>query len=131
MRHSMRRQRGIGLMAAIFLIVVVAVLVVAIARMVRTSSEAFAQDVMTERAELAADSGAELALNRVFAPAGVPSCASWSFDLSVVGLPRCRANVACSSEMVSGNPLYTLESNGRCDAGGYIAERRLLVKAAP
>lgn len=126
-----RRQRGIGLMAAIFLIVVVAVLVVAIARMVRTSSAAFAQDVMTHRAFLAAESGAQLGLNRVFAPSGVPACTAWSWDLAPVGLANCRADVACRSESVDGTPYYTVESHGRCDAGGVVAERRLFVRAVP
>jgi MSHA biogenesis protein MshP len=127
-----QRQRGIGLMAAIFLIVVVAVLVVAITRMVRTSAEAFAQDVVTHRAFLAAESGAQLGLNRVFAPAGgVPACTSWNWNLAQVGLSSCQAHVDCRSEVVGGTPHYTLESNGRCDAGGVIAERQVLVRAVP
>jgi MSHA biogenesis protein MshP len=128
---SRRRQRGIGLIAAIFLIVVVAVLVAAITRMVRTSAQAFAQDVTTHRAFLAAESGAQLGLNRVFAPAGVPACATWTWDLAGVGLAGCQALVDCRSEVVGGTPLYTVESSGRCDAGGLVAERQVLVRAVP
>lgn len=130
-RVSRRRQQGIGLVAAIFLIVVVAVLVVAITRMVRTSSAAFTQDVISHRAYLAAESGAELGLNRVFAPAGAPSCTTWNWDLSALGLNDCQASVDCRSELVGGTPHYTLESSGRCDAGDVVAERHVLVRAAP
>lgn len=118
-------------MAAVFLIVVVAALVVAITRMVRTSEQAFAQDVVANRAFLAAESGAQIGLNRVFAPSGATSCTSWTWDLSDVGLNDCQARVICRSELVSGSPLYTVESNGRCDAGDVVAERQVLVRAVP
>jgi len=126
-----RRQHGIGLVAAIFLIVVVAGLVAAITRMVRTNADAFAQDVVSQRALLAAESGAELGLNRVFAPAGLPACSDWSWDLAAMGLSACRAEVSCRSEVVDGTPHYTLESDGRCVSGGVVAERRILVRAVP
>ena len=126
------RQQGLGLMSAIFLIVVVAVLVVAIARMVRTSEAAFSQDVMTHRAFLAAETGAQIALNRVFAPVGSSSCASpWTWDLTDVGLANCQATVDCRTETVGGTTHYTVESNGRCNAGGIAAERQILVRATP
>jgi MSHA biogenesis protein MshP len=117
--------------AAIFLIVVVAALVTAIARTVRTSADAFSLDVVSHRAYLAAESGAELGLNRVFAPSGAPTCSTWSWDLAAVGLASCRADVVCRSEIVDGTPYYTLESDGRCDSGGVVAERRVLVRARP
>lgn len=120
-----------GLIAAIFLIVVVAGLVVAITRMVRTSGDAFAQNVVSHRAFLAAESGAQLGLNRVFAPAGTASCTDWNWDLSHIGLNACRVEVTCRSEVVDGTPHYTLESGGRCDSGRFVAERRVLVRAAP
>ena len=125
------RQSGIGLVSAIFLIVVVGLLVVAITRMVRTSSEEFAQNVMNQRAFLAAESGVQLGLNRVFAPVGVGACGNWAWDLNDVGLPYCQADVQCRSESVGGDVFYTLESDGRCDVGGYIAQRRVLVRAKP
>lgn len=118
-------------MSAIFLILVVAVLVVAITRMVRTSGDAFAQDVITHRAFLAAESGAQLGLNRVFAPSGVGSCGSWTFDFADAGLPACAATVSCLSDVVAATTYYTLTSAGRCDVGGFVAERRVLVRAQP
>lgn len=125
------RQRGIGLIAAIFLIVVVAGLAVAIARMVRTSSDAFAQDLTSHRAYLAAESGAELGLNRVFAPAGASTCGTWNWSFDAVGLRGCQARVSCQADLVDGVPHYTLESAGRCAAGALVAERHLQVRAAP
>jgi MSHA biogenesis protein MshP len=126
-----RSQRGIGLVAAIFLIVVVAALTVAMARLVRSGGTALAQEVLAQRAFLAAESGAQLALNRVFAPAGAGACGTWSWDLDTVELPGCRAEVSCRSDLVDGVPHYTLESDGRCRAGEASAERRILVRAVP
>ncbi len=125
------RQRGMGMVAAIFLITVVALLSVAIMRSVRTSSTAFALDVVAHRAFLAAESGAQLSANRLFAPSGTPSCSNQSYDLDGFGLSSCRATVSCRSEPVDGEPLYTLQSAGRCDSGGIVAQRQVLVRMAP
>ncbi len=127
----MSRSRGMGLVSAIFLILVVAVLVVAITRMVRISGDAFAQEVLSHRAFLAAESGAQLGLNRLFAPAGGGSCAGWNWDLSNTGLNFCQVNVSCASETVGALTYYTLRSNGRCAIGDDIAERQILVRAQP
>lgn len=122
------RQRGLGLISALFLILVVAVLTVGVAQLVRTSGAAFAQDVLSERALLAAQSGAELALNRVYAPLGTGSCTNRSFNLATVGQNGCTATVTCASTVVNSVTYYTIDSRGRCNAG-EIAERRLLVRA--
>jgi len=131
LRGSGAGERGIGLAAAVFLVLVVALLVVAIVRSVQTSGEAFARDVLSHRAFLAAESGVQLALNRLFPPLGSGACADRSYDLAGVGLPGCRALVACRSESVAAGTTYTLESAGRCDVGAMAAERTILVRAAP
>ena len=113
----------------IIVFLVVAALVVAIARMVRSSGEVFAQDVVSHRAFLAAESGAQLGLNRLFAPAGVGSCGNWTWDLTDFGLGFCEATVSCRTEVVAGVSYFTLESDGRCDPGTFVAERRVLVRA--
>ncbi len=123
--------RGLGLVSAVFLIVVVSILAAAITRTVRTSGDLFARDVLAHRALLAAESGAQLALNRVFAPAGAGSCGNWTWPLDDVGLPRCQVSVACRGEVVAARTYYTLDSAGRCDAGGEVAERQIVVRAQP
>lgn len=125
--RSPAAQRGLGLISAIFLILVVAVLAVGIASLVRTASVAFAQDVLSTRALLAAQSGAELGLNRLYAPVGTGSCTNRSFALSGAGQNGCTATVTCTTTVVNGAPYYSLESRGRCDAG-EVAERRLVVR---
>jgi MSHA biogenesis protein MshP len=123
------RQRGVGLIAAVFLIVVVAALAVAIASLVRSNSNSFARDVLSYRAFLAADSGAQLALNRVFAPVGAPSCATRTYAFTQTGLEGCRAIVTCSALVVAGQQRYDVESHGRCTTATDVAERRIDVRA--
>lgn len=125
------KQRGIGIISAIFLIVVVGMLAVAITAMVRTSSDEFAQNIIDQNALLAAQSGAQLGLNKVFAPLGAGACSNWTFDLETIGLRACQAVVQCTSVTVAGVPHYTLQSDGRCAVVGFTAQRRLQLRATP
>jgi MSHA biogenesis protein MshP len=124
------RQRGIGLIAAIFLIVVVASLAVGVASLVRSGAAGYVQDVLAYKAFLAADSGAQLSLNRVFAPEGTPNCSARVFPFSEPGLEGCQATVSCTAVSVSGVTRYDLESRGRCSTGTEVAERRIAVRAS-
>lgn len=125
------RMRGLGLVAAIFLIMVSALLSLAIARSVRTSAGAFSVEILSERALLAAESGAELSLNRLFAPDGLGSCTTQTFPLTDLGMPACEAVVNCTTAVVDGSDLFSINSAGRCDAGDLVAHRQVLVKAQP
>jgi MSHA biogenesis protein MshP len=127
---SPKRQRGIGLIAAIFLIVVVASLAVGVASLVRTGAAGYVQGILAYKAFLAADSGAQLSLNRVFAPQGAPSCSNRVYPFSMPGLEGCQATVTCSAITVSGVLRYDLESHGRCTTGTESAERRIAVRAS-
>ena len=74
---------------------VTALLTAAITRSVRTSSDAFALEIVAERALLAAESGAELALNRAFVS---NSCSASTWDLDAFGLASCNVSTTCRSE---------------------------------
>ncbi len=117
-----------GLVSAIFLITVVAALSVAILRTVRAGADANVQDILAQRAFLAAESGAQLAANRIAPPSGTPSCGPMTFDLAPLGLPSCQATVSCRADTVDTQTLYTLDSAGRCDSGGVLAERHVKVR---
>ncbi len=127
------KQSGLGLIAALFLIVVVALLVAGILSLVRTSSLSFAQDVLAHKALMSAESGAQLSLNRLYQPfsgaAGTCSAKNWSFTQP--GLENCVATVTCVADVVAAETYFTLDSHGRCDNGSGIAERRVLVRSKP
>ncbi len=126
-----RKQTGIGLISAVFLIVVVSMLALAITGMVRTSSDEFAQNMIDQRTLLAAQSGAQLGLNKLFSPLGASACVNWTFDLESMGLRSCQAVVQCRSLLVASESHYTLESDGSCAVEGYSAARRLELRAKP
>ncbi len=123
------RERGIGLIAAIFLIVVVASLAVGVASLVRTGAAAYVQEILAYKAFLAAESGAQLSLNRVFAPQGTPSCGNRVYPFAITGLEGCQATVTCNAIAVNGESYFDLESRGHCTTGTEIAERRIAVRA--
>ena len=123
-----KRIGGMGLVSAIALITLAAVLSIAIMRTVRTGSDSSTQALVSFRAFLAAESGAQLAANRLVAPLGVPTCTNQSFDLADLGLPSCNAVVDCRSETVDSDILYTLQSTATCNPSGFSASHSLVVR---
>ena len=87
--------------------------------------------MMYQNALLAAHTGVQLGLNRVFAPSGVGTCGTWTFDLSAIELRSCSAEVTCRSLVVDSQPYYTLESEGSCSVSEFSASRRMEVRATP
>ena len=124
-------QVGIGLVSAVFLITVVALLSAAVMRTVATGGDSHALDASFHRAFLAAQSGAQLGSNRVIAPSGTGTCGNWNWDLGDVGLNTCSASVTCESIVVDGRTIASLRSTGRCGVGNGVAERRILVRLLP
>ena len=117
-----------GLVSAIALITLAAVLSLAIMRSVRTGSDSSIQSLVSFRAFLAAESGAQLGANRLLAPAGSGSCTSQVFALADLGLPSCTADVACRSDAVQGVTLYTLQSTATCTPEGFTAVHSVVVR---
>ena len=131
-RNRPRSQQGGGLVAAIALITIVALVALGVTRTVQLGAGSLSLDVLSQRALLAASSGAQLGLNRVFAPAGVASCNNRNWDFSTLtGLPSCQAVVSCTSETVRGKVFYTIASTATCAAATLQAERSVLVRATP
>ncbi len=126
------KTRGSGLIAAIALLVIVALLALAITRTVTLGAGSVGIDILSQRALLSASSGAQLGLNRVFAPSGAGACAGRVWDFSTLnGLPACQATVSCDSVLVRGRLFYQVRSTGSCSAGAEQAERVVLVRATP
>ncbi len=129
---SKQPQQGSSLMTAIALITIVALLAVAITRSVELGAESVSLEIVSQRASFAATSGAQLALNRVFAPSGTSTCSDQTMNFaSLAGLPACEARVTCTAQVIDGKPYYTLVSDGRCDAGNMQSQRSVIVKATP
>ncbi len=131
---SSRRQTGIGLPAALFVIVVLALVAVAITELERSSAESFSFNVLSQRAFYAAESGAQIGLNRLFPPGGAASDCNNSYfgvtqTFSQAGLQGCSVNVACRADTVGTETVYTLTATGQCGAGADSAIRIVEVRA--
>ena len=131
-RRTIGPQRGIGLVGAIFLVTVVAVISVAISRSVATSGETHALELLSARAFMAAEAGAQLAVREVLPAAGAAVCVDRARPLAAVGLTGCQAVTRCVETVVAAQSFYTIESDGRCsDGAALVAERHLRIKTRP
>lgn len=125
-------QDGIGLVGAIFLITVVAVISVAISRSVATTGAAHALELLSARAFMAAETGAQLAVREVLPATGAAVCTNRLRPLDTVGLTGCQATTRCTETVVAAESYFTIESDGRCsDGAALVAERHLRVKTRP
>ena len=128
MYSSDRKQRGMGLVGAIFIIVIVGILSVAMSQMVVMDSETQSYEILSLKAFLAAESGAQLGVNRILTPSGGGSCAARTFTYAEPSLKSCQAVVSCTPLTVSSETFYTVTSSGQCVAGAYVAERTIQVR---
>lgn len=126
------RQSGLSIPAALFVLVVVAMLGAAMHKILSQGELSIAREVLAMRALMAAESGIERGLNQVLEnnsasctgnlsspPASLsPLISSWS--LTVAGMSSCDVNVSCgvTQHDSDGDGLlesyYTLRSSGQC-----------------
>jgi MSHA biogenesis protein MshP len=140
--NLMHRQTGLGLPAAIFVIVVLSLIVLALANLEERSSEALGQDVQSSHAFWAAESGAQAALSRLFPPgsaasdcsdsyfSATPGATVHSIPAGVPGLANCTFEVTCAVQTdTAGNNYFSLQSTGVCGSGIDRAQRSVAVGA--
>ena len=127
-RYNHRQQSGVGLVGAIFVIVVVSLLSVAMSRMVENDQINQSYEILSLKAFLAAESGVQLGVNRLVPPAGGSSCSPLTFDFDDVALKSCEAVVSCGTEVVGAETYFTVTSNSQCLAGPFSTERSVEVR---
>ncbi|EIS3745327.1 MSHA biogenesis protein MshP [Aeromonas hydrophila] len=125
-RRQSKKMGGSALMIALFVIVVMAMLAAAMGRFLLDSSEKNTVEVRSVRALLAAQSGLEVALYRLFPNRTVaqpqpPAVCESSRTISFTGNPGvvdCQAVVQCRSVSATYNGVvstgYRLQSVGTC-----------------
>jgi len=130
---SWRDQSGLGLPATIFLISILALIVVAMSELNQNSGLGFGQDFQSMKAFYAAESGAQIALNRVFVGGAAcnNSLADIDFDGSGdnPGLNACAAELSCVQLTVDAVQYYTFLSTATCGNGFEQARRSIQVHA--
>ena len=100
-----RTQRGSAILIALFVIVIMALLAAAMGRFLVDSSEKHTVEVRGVRALMAAQSGLEIALYRLY-PNGewqghARRCVSVALDFTEPGLAVCQARITCNKVAVS------------------------------
>lgn len=136
------QQRGSALVVAIFVIVVLGLLVSVLSRLVSTSSDSVAIEVLGERAFNAAQSGIQATLLELYPLGSFAGCndgESFTYDYSggPEGLRQCKAVVTCkvfnAAEDSDYQPAlathYQLLSVGSCDAGSTKVSRQVAVES--
>lgn len=124
-------QAGLGLVGAVFVIVVVALMAVAMARMLEADKLTQSYEVLGLKAFLAAESGAQIGVNRLLAPDSVGSCITETENLLADSLRFCTAQITCGLMTSDGESFYTITSRGSCSAGDLVASRTLEVRVRP
>ena len=130
------KQKGVGLPATVFLIVIVSLIVLALGELNTKSNIGFGQDFYSVKAFYAAESGAQVALNKIFlggqaCPTTASNVVSIDFDTvtNKVGLEACTVNVSCQSVAVDTIDYYTFNSTAICGVGIEQATRSIQVRA--
>ena len=116
------------MVGAIFVIVVVSLLSVAMSKMLVTDQRIQSYEILSLKAFLAAESGAQLAVNRLLPPAGGGSCLSRTFNFDDMALRFCEAVVSCTGTSVGSETFYTLTSSSECTAGTFSTRRTIQVR---
>lgn len=141
------RQRGLGLVSAIFVITVLAVIIAGMARFFAISQDVTVQEFLGARAITAAQTGVELELTCL--ENGLPGCtasaavgsvpSNWDYwpgpassaSFSIAGLKDCRAQVFYYTVSSSEGSFWTIDSTGFCGGSGLDgASRRVVIRAA-
>jgi len=130
------QQKGSMLVIAIFTIVVLALLGLAMVRLNSTASSTVVTEVYGLRALSAANIGLEAALLNAFPNDGsTATCTTNSQSFSSDGLVNCSYSSRCASTLTDIDfsgveyDILHLSSTGSCTAGDHVVSRTLTVEA--
>ena len=137
------KQQGGLLPVAIFVIVVMSILGIAMVRLLADASRSTVADVYGARADLAARSGAEIMLMEIFplnAPPNNGACVERGTTLveqtvtfATEGLNSCSTTIACDYLELNapyGGTNYRVFSQGNCEVGNNSYSKQLILEAS-
>lgn len=136
-----KKQAGSALIMTLFIIIILIFLGNALMRVLSTSSEAIAQEVIGTRAYMAANSAMQAELQKLFplkvgSPPPSPQCDAnipgvFNHDFSAIpGLYHCKAKTSC--ELYATHPqtnerFYRLTSKGKCGSSSLESDSKNIV----
>lgn len=144
--HALGKQRGAALAVAVFIIVVMSLIGMAMVRILGDSSQAIVSEVYGTRAEAAARTGAELFLTELFphdAPAASGICPERSSaeppevrpeqTFTINGLTNCSTTVYCDRVNL-GAPYsgthFRIITEGQCQVGDLTYSKVIMLEAS-
>lgn len=129
--NSKQQQSGSALMMAIFVLVVVGLLGASMVSLLKNADESVAREVISTRALLAAESGAQRKIQQLFPTSGAADCSAINnLSLTGSGFGNCFVDVVCASVSPEGtDTYYTVISTGRCETASDTAVRVVEVQA--
>lgn len=116
---------------AIFVLVVVGLLGAGMVSLLKNADESVAREVISTRALLAAESGAQRKIQQLFPVSGAADCSAiTNAPLTAPGFGNCLVDVACAAVSPEGtDTYYTVTSTGRCNTATDTAVRVIEVQA--
>lgn len=141
------RQKGSALMMSLFIMTILILLGTALVKVLSSSSEATAQEVIGTRAYMAANSAMQAELQKLFPLNGTSACpiipSSHDFSSTgknIDGLYHCKATTICThyaTHPVTSERFYRLTSTGKCAStaltsnskNSVVSSRRIQVEA--
>jgi len=132
---TFRSQRGSSIAMAIFVLVVVGMLGAAMVNILNKGQENVAREVISMRALMAAESGAERGLLQALSGGdcngvGVVVAPSLTWGaMGGEGLQGCSAEVSCAVFLLNGVNYYTIKSEGECGPTSDRAHRIIQLQA--
>ncbi len=126
---ALARQQGMGLPMALFIILILSIVGLAVNRLADTSSQNYSSNIAAQQAYLMAYSAIQQQLIDTLA-ADTCQCAAASSTvaLAVAGLNSCQAVVSCSSFVAEGQTYCDLSSAASCDGGNGTRTLEVRVK---
>lgn len=121
-----KKQQGLGLPVALFIITIMSLIAVAVNRLGESASQSYSQNLLSSRAFYAAESGAQIRARSVLTAVPCSCGANQTYDFSVSGLNNCSAITTCNEFIANAETYCTVISVGRCD--NTNAERTIEVR---
>ena len=122
------KQRGSMLVTALFVIIVLSLLGLAMTRLLSASADAVVHEVYGLRALNAAQSGLQRVMANAFPVTGASTCAAVNINFAgIAGLDNCSASATCTLVEFNADNLnyYRFESTGTCQVGDIITRRKV------
>jgi len=127
---KIKKQQGVSIVAAVFLITVLALLATAAVQLVATSQQSLSQEITSVKAYFAAQTGLQWGM---YQSVYTSPTSSHTITLSNGGLNSTNVAVLFSPTIIDGNTFYLIEANGQYSttASPEYSARKLRLRFKP